>query len=428
MEPATLFARTPKGPQAPARGAATAGADAPAPTLVGVDAPELEGMTGQNIICFAKDWDEDPTSNNHVMKLLARKNRVLWLNSISMRAPNLRDGRDVSKIFRKLRSFANGPRQVEENLWVYTPIVLPFPHSRISIAVNRLILKAALALLRRKLGMRDFQLWTFLPNAVEYVGRLGESAVVYYCIDEWSHFTYLDGAKMAAMEETLCRRADVVFATAKSLEERRRPFNPETYLASHGVDYNHFAAALSDQTPVAPELAGLPKPVLGFFGLIHEWIDLKLVAHVASRHPEWTIALIGKASVDTSSLARYPNVRLLGRKPYADLPKYCKGFSVGLIPFQVNELTRNVNPIKLREYLSAGLPVVSTALPEVTYYSDSCVVARSYDEFEQGILDMLRDDSPEQGRRRSEAMKAETWERKVAELGERVMRVKDKKQ
>ena len=385
-------------------------------------------MTGQNIICFAKDWDEDPTSNNHVMKLLARKNRVLWLNSISMRTPNFTDGGDIGKIFRKLRSFAKGPRQVEENLWVYTPIVLPFPHSRVSTVINRLILQASLRLLRRRLGMSEFQLWTFLPNAVNYVGRLGESSVVYYCIDEWSKFTYLDGPKMAAMEDELCRKADVVFATAKSLEERRRPFNRETHLASHGVEYDHFAAALDQNTPIALELATLPKPILGFFGLIHEWIDLNLVEFMASRHPEWTIALIGKASVDTSGLSKYRNVHVLGRKPYSDLPKYCKAFSVGLIPFQVNELTRNVNPIKLREYLSAGLPVVSTALPEVTYYSDSCVVARNYEEFERGVVEALRADTLEERRRRSESMKTETWEVKVAELGERVMRGRRSKQ
>jgi hypothetical protein len=382
-----------------------------------------ERMSGQDIVCFAKDWDEDPTSNNHVMRLLAADNKVLWLNSIAMRTPSFSDKRDLGKIWRKLKSFCKGPREVAKNLWVYTPIVLPFPHSRLAVGVNRLILRASLGLLRRKFGMGDFQLWTFLPNAVEYVGRLGESSVVYYCIDEWSHFTYLDGAKMAAMEEALCRRADVVFATAKSLEERRRPFNPETHLASHGVDYGHFAAALDDETEVAPELAALPRPVLGFFGLIHEWIDLKLVEFLASRHPEWSIVLIGKASVDTSALAKYPNVHLLGRKPYAGLPAFCKGFDVGLIPFAVNELTRNVNPIKLREYLSAGLPVVSTALPEVTYYSDSCVVAYSYEQFEQGVVDALRNDSPGERRRRSDAMKAETWERKVAGLGATVMRV-----
>jgi glycosyltransferase involved in cell wall biosynthesis len=388
----------------------------------------LEKMRGQNIICFAKDWDEDPTSNNHVMRLLARDNRVLWLNSISMRSPNLGSGGDLRKIGRKLAAFFRGPQSVTNGLWVYTPIVLPFPHNRLAIAANRLLLKAMLWRLRRKLEMGHFQLWTFLPNAVEYVGKLGESMVVYYCIDEWSKFGYLDGAKMAAQEEILCRKADIVFATAKSLEERRKPFNPETHLASHGVDYELFSKSLSDATPIAPEIAALPKPVIGFFGLIHEWVDLKLIAHIAARHPEWSIAMIGKHSVDVSWLAKYPNVHFLGRKLYTDLPSYCKGFAAGLIPFAVNELTLNVNPIKLREYLSAGVPVVSTALPEVGYYRDVCEVASNYDEFEQGIVKVIAEDTPELRRRRSDAMRSETWEQRVAELGTKVMQVRKHKE
>lgn len=379
-------------------------------------------LEGQNIICFAKDWTEDPTSNNHVMRMLARRNRVLWLNSIAMRAPALASGRDLAKIARKLRSFAKGPVEVQPGLWVYTPIVIPLPHSPAAAAVNRRILRATLGLLRRKLGMDRYQLWTFVPNALPYVGMPGESLVVYYCIDEWSHFSYLDGARMADMERELCRRADVVLATAHQLWERRRPLNPETHLALHGVDHGHFATALAPETPIAEELAGARGPVLGFFGLVHEWFDLGLVAALAERRPDWTIAIIGKTSVDVGALARLPNVKLLGRRPYEALPRYCKAFSVGLIPFAVNELTRNVNPIKLREYLSAGLPVVSTALPEVEAYGD-CRIARSPAEFVEACDEAIRADSPERRRARSAAMAAETWEAKVDRLGHLIAEV-----
>ena len=374
-------------------------------------------LEGQNIICFAKDWSEDPTSNNHVMKMLAKRNRVLWLNSIAMRAPNLGDARDRAKILRKLKSFGDGPVQVEENLWVYTPIVVPLPHSRAAAVINRQILRQTLRILRRKLGFDRYQLWTFVPNALPYIGMEGESLVVYYCIDEWSHFTYLDGPKMAAMEKELCGRADVVFATAHLLYESRRAWNPETHLALHGVDHQHFASALSSETPVADELAGCQGPVVGFFGLIHDWIDQDLLGAIAERHPEWTVAVIGKASVDVSRLAKHPNVKLLGRKPYASLPRYCKAFSVGLVPFVVNELTLNVNPIKLREYLSAGLPVVSTALPEVKAYQHVCQVADTREEFIAACEQAVRSDSPALRQQRSAAMANETWQAKVEEIG-----------
>jgi glycosyltransferase involved in cell wall biosynthesis len=380
-------------------------------------------MTGENIICFAKDWAEDPTSNNHVMRQLARGNQVLWLNSISTRTPSLSSGRDLKKIVLKLASFMRGAKQVDELLWVYTPIVLPFPHSRMAAALNRSILRATLRMLRRKLGMNEFQLWTFLPNVVDYVGTLGESLVVYYCVDEWSKFSYVDGPKIAAAEARLCREADVVFATAQSLVERRRALNPNTFLASHGVDHELFAAALRESTAVPADLAALPQPVLGFYGTIQDWVDLDLIAFLAERHPEWSIAMIGRASVDTECFSRYPNVHFLGRRDHSTLPAYCKGFAVGLIPYILNERILHVNPIKLREYLSAGLPVVSTAVPEVSRYGDLCHVAESYEEFERGIETALREDTPERRSQRSDGMRAETWEKKVAEVGARVMEV-----
>ena len=381
-------------------------------------------MQGENIVCFAKDWSEDPTSNNHVMKLLARDNQVLWLNSIATRTPSLASGSDLKKIGRKLASFARGPVEVEPHLSVYTPIVLPFPHSAAAASVNERILKASVGLLRRRRGMGDFQLWAFLPTAVRYAGRLGESLLVYYCTDEWSQFESVDGSRMAALERELLERADLVFCTSRTLVERKRVSNPETHLASHGVDHAHFAKALDEGTPVAAEMRGLKRPILGFFGLVESWIDIDLFAHLASRRPDWTIVVVGKAKVDVSRLARHPNVVLTGRKPYEELPGFCKAWDVALCPFVLNELTRNVNPIKLREYLSAGLPVVSTGIPEVLHHKDWCEIADDPDAFLAACERALAEDSPDRRRRRSQAMASETWEAKVAALGEHVLRVK----
>ncbi len=392
-------------------------------------------MNKENIVCFAKDWSEDPTSNNHVMRLLGKHNHVLWLNSIATRTPNLASGRDLGKIVKKLKSFAQGSKRVDEGLEVYTPIVLPLPHSRVARLMNEQIVRATVGTLRRSRGMKDFQLWAFLPTAAPYVGKLGESVSVYYCTDEWSHFSSVDSAKIVAMEKDLCSRADLVLTTSEPLLERKRVYNPETHLASHGVDQGHFARALSPDTLIPDEIARLPKPVLGFIGLIEDWIDLDIISHLAERRPDWSIVLIGKAMVDLSRLARYKNVTLLGRKPYAALPEYCKGFDVSLIPFALNELTRNVNPIKLREYFSAGLPCVSTDMPAVRSYADhpgpglerSCYVAHSKEEFFDSVERALAQDSPAARATRSAAMKNETWEKKVEALGDLVLRVKERK-
>lgn len=377
----------------------------------------------ENIICFAKDWNEDPTSNHHVMIEMAKTHKVLWLNSVATRTPNLGSARDLRKIATKLGAFFRGPEKIHDNLWVYTPIVLPFPHSAAARAVNRHILRATVRALRLALGMDEFQLWTFLPNVADYVGTLGESLVVYYVVDEWSMFSYIDTEKTVAAERRLLERADVVFGVCHALVDGKRRHNPETHLSTHGVDHALFARALDPATAVPADLAALPRPVIGFYGTLQDWVDLDLIAFLAERHPDWSIALIGQALADTSRVTRFPNVHLLGRKPHAELPAYCKGFDVGIIPYVISERMRYVNPIKLREYLSAGVPVVSTAVPEVAHYGDYCAVAHDYPAFERGVIEALAGDSPERRQARSRAMAGETWTAKVDAVRAIVARV-----
>jgi len=384
-------------------------------------------MSSSSIVCFAKEWSESPTSNNHVMKTLARKSRVLWLNSIATRTPRLTSSRDMKRVTQKLRTFMDGPVEASPGLFVHTPLVLPVHHARAAAALNQMLLRATVGSARRRLDMGDFQLWTFLPTAAPYVGRLGESVSVYYCTDEWSQFNAVDRAMITRMEAELCAKVDVVFACSRSLAERKKAHNPETHLASHGVDRDHFARALDPDLPVAEELADLTGPVLGFFGLIEDWIDVDLMAEVAQRRPEWTIVVIGRSTVDVSRLSALPNVRMLGPRPYADLPRYAKAFSVGLCPFRINELTRNVNPIKLREYLSAGLPVVSTDIPECRVRPEWGRVARDADDFVAQVEAVLGLDSPQARHDRSEAMRLETWDRKVEDLLGHVERVREKR-
>lgn len=358
---------------------------------------------------------------------LAKTHRVLWINSVATRTPRLTSSRDLGKMARKLRAFARGPEKIHDNLWVYTPIVLPFPHSRLARALNKRILCLSVRMLRAQLGMDEFQLWTFLPNVVDYVGVLGEVLVVYYCTDEYSLFSYIDRDRTLAAEKQLCERADIIFAVCHSLVETKGALNPETHLSPHGVDQALFATALAPATLVPEDIRDLRGPILGFYGTIQDWVDQDLIAELAARRPEWTVVLIGGVHVDISRLERFANVHFLGRKPHKALPAYCKAFDVGLIPYVVDERMAYVNPIKLREYLSAGLPVVSTDVPEVAQYSPYCTVARNVDEFERGVIQALATDTPEARQERSEAMRAETWEARVSAVRAKIAAVMARK-
>lgn len=384
----------------------------------------MNATTSENIVCFAKDWSEDPTSCNHVMRALSRDHRVLWLNSVGARRPNFGNARDLRKMGLKVLGFLKGPREVEPNLWVYTPLVLPFPYSKAAARINALILRLTVGMVRRALSMRDFQLWTFLPTTAGFIGSMGESLAVYYCTDEWSGFSHLGQQPVAVMEKALCGKSDVVFATSKPLVERKRPYNKETHLASHGVDHAHFASALAEETKIADDLVGLNRPIVGFFGLIENWIDLDLVAYIAEQRPSWSVVLVGRTAVDVSRLSRFPNIHLLGRRPYADLPRYAKGFDVAICPFVTNELTRNINPVKLREYLSAGLPVVAIGIPEAASYPGSCQLVHGKEAFIVACEKAMREDSKALREERSVGMLDETWEKKAAQSLGVALRVK----
>jgi glycosyltransferase involved in cell wall biosynthesis len=368
------------------------------------------------IVAFAKDWHEDPTSNHHVLRELARSRRVLWLNSLATRTPDLSSGRDLGKIGRKLAEFARGPRNVENDLWVSTPLVLPLPGSSIARAINRQILRATIRALRFRLGIDRFELWTFLPNTGDYVGTLGEDLAVYYCVDEWSMFSYLDRGTTIAAERRLLERVDAVFAINHALADAKRTVNQATFVSPHGVDHALFARALDPALAVPADLAELPRPRIGFYGTLRDWVDLELIAHVARARPRWSIVLIGQVLTDVSAVTDLANVHLLGQRRHEDLPAYCKGFDVGMIPYRIDERMAFVNPLKLREYLSAGLPVVSTPVPEVVRYAHLCRVAGTPDGFVAALDAAVAEATPAARRARSEAMVKETWSARVAQV------------
>jgi glycosyltransferase involved in cell wall biosynthesis len=208
----------------------------------------------------------------------------------------------------------------------------------------------------------------------------------------------------------------VVLTSSEQLADERRPFNGNTHFVQHGVDVAHFARAADPATEIPEELRGLPRPVIGFHGLLAEWVDLDLVRKLADARPTWSFVLIGKPASDMGAVAGAPNVHLLGRKPYGSLPAYCKGFDAAIIPFRIDALTLRANPLKMREYLAAGLPVVSTPLPEVARYGHLLHQALAPAEFLTALERALDERSEAEVRRRMEAMRTESWEARTEEM------------
>ncbi|MFZ0418146.1 MAG: glycosyltransferase [Candidatus Sulfotelmatobacter sp.] len=384
---------------------------------VGADASgnhqEPEG-NWDGIICFANDWYADPLSKKHIMLCFARSRRILWINSVNNRRPRMA-GKDFRRVFQKLTEFRRGLVQVQEGIWVLTPLYIPFHGNSMIRKLNRSLLGAQIRHALAKLKIKRAITYTFAPTSADVAGSLGEKAIVYHCVDEFSAFSDA-GAEVAARERELLSKADVVLCSAAGLYESKKAHNRHTYLVTHGVDYEFFRKATCAKTSVAPELQRLPKPILGFTGLLADWVDLALLADLAKRRPEWSIVLIGRCDVDLKILDGLRNVHLLGHRPYDRLPEFLRGFDIALLPFVNNELTVNANPLKLREYLAAGLPVIASPIPEVARYKGLVALARTAEEYEREIDAILKTGDTGPSAARSERMASESWDAKVMEI------------
>jgi glycosyltransferase involved in cell wall biosynthesis len=387
-------------------------------------------LTGRDIICFANDWSGDPLSKKHVMTRLAKNNRVLWVNSLGNRAPRA-SARDLKRIVDKLSKFAShlsaGPVEVAHNIHTITPLAIPNYRSNLARKINEVAVATTVKGAMRSLGFRNPLLYTFVPASAWVARKLGESHVVYHCVDEYSKF---DGAgdDISRLEAELIQKSDLVITCSSLLQDSKSKINPRCVLVRHGVEQSHFKKALDEATEIPADVRDLPKPIFGFYGLVAEWVDLEAMARVAEAYPHGSVVIVGEHNnANAAGMARLrslANVHFLGRKPYAALPGYCKAFDVALLPFIKNELTENANPLKLREYLAAGLPVVSTDIPEAKAVAERGVyLADGADAFVTRVGEALSGGAGP-NRARSDAMARESWDEKVADIETLLMELK----
>jgi glycosyltransferase involved in cell wall biosynthesis len=385
-----------------------------------------EALRGRDILCFSHDWTGDPLSKTHLMRVLSKENRILWINAIANRMPTA-SSKDVSRIFKKLKSFTEPIREVEPNIFVLNPLAIPAYGNEAVRKFNQSFLLRQVKKAMRKLKFSDPLNMVFNPAAGLLAGKLGESRLIYYCVDEYTAFT--GAAKgLREIEEELFRKSDLVIVSAEKLLENKKRFNENTFIIRHGTDWKHFREALDEETEIPDEIANLPRPVIGFHGLLADWVDFELIKKTAEHFKNGSIVLIGKITVDAERkikiLDGVKNIHFLGRKPYSELPSFCKGFDVALNPFEINELTLAANPLKVREYLAAGVITVSTDIPEVRVL-ENCLVGTNHAHFIEQIENALANPKPRSAI--SDAIRHESWEAKIDELREIMNRIKAEK-
>ncbi|MDD4767018.1 MAG: glycosyltransferase [Desulfotomaculaceae bacterium] len=362
---------------------------------------------GENIICLAAAaWQGMWARAQQFMTIFARSgNRILYVDPPFTLISPLKNP--------ALRSAPKDLRQCGgENIDLYSPpVILPFGNMYRTInRINQKIIAGSLKRLCRELAFKPTICWTYLPNTVDLRLPAGVT-LVYDCADEHTAFPGLiNKATVLQMEMELFARADVSLASARELCERKKELAPAITLVPNGADVEHFKKAMQPGLPAPPELKTLARPVVGYVGAVSAWFDQEMLATAARAHPDWSFVLVGPMDTDVLLLNSLPNVHLLGRSAYSDLPAYLKCFDIAVIPFKINDLTTGVNPVKLYEYLAAGRPVVSSDLPEVRTFRPHVAIAGTPAEFVRKLEEELAADSPIKRAERLEIAGWHSWE------------------
>lgn len=378
-------------------------------------------LAGRDIVCIGSaDWaTELPINQHQLMGRLAAENSVLFVESLGLRRPQLA-GRDLSRLWRRLKRGLRGARPAPEGLHVLSPLILPL-HSKAAVRkLNRWLLRRQVKRAARKLGMDQPILWAYVPQAEDVIDVLDPALVVYHCVDDVAAQKGVDADSFREAEERFARRADLVLASAPALAERMRTLSEHVLYAPNVADTGTFATAL-EPGPVDPDLDALPHPRLVFQGaIVATKLDVQLLAEVAALRPEWSIVLVGPRGAgdptgDLSPLDEAPNIHMIGARPADDLPQVLRGADVGLIPYAINDLTRSVFPMKVYEYLAAGLPVLATPLPALDGV-DAIAAVGSAKDLVAAVERQLAADSPEVRRARSKDAASHSWEARLEEI------------
>jgi glycosyltransferase involved in cell wall biosynthesis len=374
------------------------------------------------IVCFAEsDWwyHNRGLFSPVVMSRLAKHYKVLYVNSLGLRVPSLRkDPQAPRRIFRKFLSTMRFLRKTDNGMYVFTPVSLPlFGHTILGPLVVFLLL-LQIKLVINLLSFKEPIFYVGCPTAWEVVKKLHPRYLICQRTDILEEMPGVNRSYISSLIDALIKGGDLVLYVNTGLWREGCKKNPNSLLIGHGVDFEQFASA--EQSSYVPEdISTIPKPIIGFFGDISDIVcDFALLEHVATRLPNMSLVLVGPTSSDVSRLKMHKNIFLLGQKPYKEIQHYGKVFDVAIMPWKQNKWVEYCDPVKTKEYLALGKPVVSVDYPELRSYHDIVYASSSYDQFVEDIRKAVKEDDPELKRKRQERVRNQTWDSKVKKIVE----------
>ncbi|GAB5439971.1 MAG: glycosyltransferase family 1 protein [Fuerstiella sp.] len=389
-----------------------------------------------SLVVFSDDWGRHPSSCQHLIRQLLPKYDVLWINTIGTRAPRL-DLMTLRRVSEKLRQWvaargadradtseSNDAPQSSTNLTVVNPRMWPWFTKTIDRRFNAWLLQRQLAPLIRQLP-QPVQAITTLPITADLPGLLPVQSWLYYCVDDFSQWPGLDGNTLRVMDRDMIRKADHTVAVSQHLQEMICDCGSGSELLTHGVDLDHWQSARvsSDEVvrPIVFESIPADQSRIVFWGVVDRRLDAELLMRLSQRL-DAAIVLVGPQQDPDPQVLSLPNVHAIGPLPFAELPSVAASADVLIMPYADLPVTRAMQPLKMKEYLATGRPVVVSQLPAVRDWADCLDVANSADHFCELVSQRLQSGVPDHQRTARKRLQHESWGAKAVEL-ERAMAI-----
>jgi glycosyltransferase involved in cell wall biosynthesis len=373
-----------------------------------------EAESHPSLLIFSDDWGRHPSSCQHLARILKESHRIWWVNTIGTRRPRL-DLATLRRALEKARQWSDPPisDELPANPIVLNPRMWPYFRSSFDRKLNRELLRRQLLPVVEASRSPVIAITT-IPIVADLVGVLPVDRWIYYCLDDYEEWPGLDKVALRSMESQLLGRVDSVIAVSDHLREKFAGMGRQADVLTHGTDLAHWAE--SDLTTSATPLAHLPGPLIVFWGVVDRRMDVAMLERLGADLDRGTIVLVGPEADPDPALDRVPRLVRVGPIPYDDLPAVARAARVLIMPYADLPVTRAMQPLKLKEYLATGKPVVVRNLPSTRCWSDALDLVNSPGEFSEAVRRRLGeglDPSQVAARRR---LVYESWEAKAAEF------------
>jgi glycosyltransferase involved in cell wall biosynthesis len=362
------------------------------------------------LLVFSDDWGRHPSSCQHLVQHLSAHRRVTWVNTIGLRPPRF-DRATAVRGYEKLHSWYRQPSSNGNGsgLHVVNPVMWPSFRSRFARGVNRRLLGR----ISRRVGRIGPEpvIMTTLPLVADLVGRVRSARWVYYCVDDYSVWPGLDGSTLQDLEASLVAKVDVIIGASEVLQSRLSKLGKASHLLTHGVDLDFWRnRALPLRVP------GFTDPVILYWGVIDRRMDLAILQSLSEQLTTGSIVLVGPQDGPDPAIPHLSRVRIHPPVPFEALPALAARAAVLIAPYADLPVTRAMQPLKLKEYLATGKPVVVTKLPATEPWADCADVVETPRVFAAAVLERLQTGLPEGQRQARQRLEGESWAAKAAQF------------